>query len=210
MNNYLDHPGEEVLERFILHRSGEEELEVVETHILACESCVTRLEGLEIEIAATKLALREMKMREAAQSQVAAAQKVSWRSWFTLPRLSMAGGLAAIALVVMIAPQLRNGNAAMAQVTLSAYRGQETTVAPKAKPLHVVLNAADLTEGNLVVELVDAVGKREWKGTTTVRQDRAVVDLPKIAEPGNYYFRLYATQPPGQGELLREFSFQVK
>jgi hypothetical protein len=120
----------------------------------------------------------------------------------------MAGGIAAIALVIVVAPQLRNGNAAMVQVTLSAYRGQETTVAPKGKPLHVVLNAADLTEGNVAVELVDAVGKQQWKGTTVVRQDRAEVDLPKIAQPGNYYFRLYA--PQSQAELLREFSFQVK
>jgi hypothetical protein len=208
MNNYLDHPEEEVLERFILHRSGEEELEVVETHILACESCVTRLEGLEIEIAAIQLALREMKVKEAAQSQVAAAQRVSWRTWFTLPRLAMAGGIAAIALAVMIVPQLRNGDGATAQITLSAYRGQEMAIAPKAKPLHVVLNAADLTEGDLVVELVDAVGKREWKGTTVVRQDRAVVDLPKIAESGRYYFRLSA--PQDQSKLLREFSFEVK
>jgi hypothetical protein len=48
---------EEALERFLLHQSRDEELEVLESHILACESCVTRLEDLEVWLAVTKLAL---------------------------------------------------------------------------------------------------------------------------------------------------------
>ena len=54
---YRDHPDEEALERFILHKCSEEELEIVETHVLACESCVAQLETLELDITATKMAL---------------------------------------------------------------------------------------------------------------------------------------------------------
>ncbi len=53
------HPTEESLERFLLKHSQEEELAVVETHILACESCVARLESLEMNVAVMKLALGE-------------------------------------------------------------------------------------------------------------------------------------------------------
>lgn len=205
MNNYLEHPGEEVLERFVLHRSGEEELEVVETHILACDSCVARLENLEIEIAATKLALQEMKRKEAAQSQVAAARQASWRSWFTMPRLSMAGGLAAIALGILIAPQFRSE--ASVDVNLYANRGQEVAQAPVAKPLHVVLNNVELPQGSVVVKLVDDQGKEDWKGVAPVQKDQVAVNLPKIQQPGEYHLQVYGTDSNSE---LTEFAFEVK
>jgi hypothetical protein len=205
MNNYLEHPGEEVLERFVLHQSGEEELEVVETHILACDSCVARLENLEIEIAATKLALQEMKRREAAQSQVAAARQASWRSWFTMPRLSMAGGLAAIALGILIAPQFRSE--ASVDVNLYANRGSEVAQAPVAKPLHVVLNNVELPQGSVVVKLVDDQGKEDWKGVAPVQKDRVAVNLPKIQQPGEYHLQVYGADSNSE---LTEFAFEVK
>ncbi len=65
---YIDHPTEEALERFLLHHSEEQELEIVETHILACESCVSRLESLESDIAASKLALRQFQAKHAAKA----------------------------------------------------------------------------------------------------------------------------------------------
>jgi hypothetical protein len=208
MNNYLEHPGEEVLERFVLHQSGEEELEVVETHILACDSCVARLETLEIEIAATKLALQEMKRKEAVQSQVAAARQASWRSWFTMPRLSMAGGLAAIALVIFVAPQFRSDDAA-AEVNLYANRGQEVAQVPAAKPLHVVLNNVDLPEGSVVIKLVDDQGKEDWKGIAPVQKDKVAVNLPKIQQRGEYHLQVYGTGSNNANELT-EFAFEVK
>ena len=57
---YQEHPTEEVLERFILNTSSEDELESVETHILACEHCVNQLETIETDIAATRLALQNV------------------------------------------------------------------------------------------------------------------------------------------------------
>jgi hypothetical protein len=206
MNNYLEHPGEEVLERFVMHQSGEEELEVVETHILACDSCVARLESLEIEIAATKLALQEIKRKEAMQSQVAAARQASWRSWFTMPRLSFAGGLAAIALGILIAPQFR---ATAVDVNLYANRGQEVTQAPIAKPLHVVMNNVDLPNGTVLVKLVDDQGKEDWKGSAPVQKDQVAVNLPKLTEPGEYHLQVYDSGSSNANQL-KEFAFEVK
>ena len=61
---YLDHPAEEVLERFLLSHCSENELCEVETHILYCEACVDHLERLEIEITAVKRFLQKMSNRQ--------------------------------------------------------------------------------------------------------------------------------------------------
>src|SRR5689334_20187935 len=96
---YLDHPTEEALERFVLNHADEKELEIVETHILACVSCVTRLEDLELQIAATKLALQQVRTEQLAKQ--ATKKTASWKTWATAPGLSLAGGLAVLAVGVV-------------------------------------------------------------------------------------------------------------
>ena len=56
----LDHPSEEALERFLLHDIRGHELVRLEGHILACERCIACLEDIELDVAATKLALRHI------------------------------------------------------------------------------------------------------------------------------------------------------
>jgi hypothetical protein len=209
--NYLEHPDEDVLERFLLNQSGEEELETIETHILACDSCVSRLEALELEIAAMKLALQETRKQDAAAS--VAARQSSGNKWFTVPKLSMAAGLAALALGLLVVPQMRNNRAVpMAEVTLSATRGSETTLVPQDRPLHVVLNANDLNSKQLEVQLVDANGKQLWKGAATVLNNQAAVYLPKITDAGGHFINLYAPAQTqnGEPELLRQFALDVE
>jgi len=194
---YRDHPDEEALERFILHKCSEEELEIVETHVLACESCVAQLETLELDIAATKMALESL---EAMPQRKQAANAVSaWKSWFTIPRLSLASGAAALACgaIFLSVPH---------DVAMTAYRGTETTIVSEWRPLHMRLNAADLNEGPVKVELVDRLGSPVWKGSATVQHDAIDVHLPRITQSGTHYLRLYNPQ----GDLLREFAFQVK
>src|SRR5207248_1085507 len=121
----LDHPTEEALERFLLHQSREAELEVLETHILVCESCVTRLEDLEVRIAAAKLALTVILAQQSVKAT--AKERTSWRrSWFTVRNFSLAGTVAALSLGIVIAPLKIRRTAPVSEVTLSAYRGMET------------------------------------------------------------------------------------
>ncbi len=208
-NSYLNHPAEEALERFLLHQCPDEELEAVETHILACDGCVSRLESLETQIAVTKIALRELE-RESAIA-VAARQHRSWKTWFTVPNLSWAGAAAAlVAGGLIVTPQLMRHTAPVAEVNLSAYRGLETGKVPEGRPLHVRFNAAGLPPGPVTVQLVDETGAELWKGVGTVREDKAEITAPKIAHEGAYLFRLYSAGNGQQSELLREFAFQVK
>ncbi len=200
-DSYLEHPSEESLERFLLHQSNDQELETVETHILGCESCVTRLEALEIEIAATRMALSELHQEKTAE-QYAKAQNPR-RSWFSLGRLSWAAGAAVLALGVLATPLFKP-----ADVSLSAYRGSETTLVPEWRPLHLHLNASDLGANSLAAEVVDAEGNQVWKGSTSVEANQANVNLPRLTKSGSYLLRLYAAN--SNGNPLREYSFETK
>ncbi|HZQ51482.1 MAG TPA: hypothetical protein VFB14_04745 [Bryobacteraceae bacterium] len=204
LDPYLDHPAEDALERFLLQQCHEEELEAVETHILACESCITRLEDLELQITATKLALQELESERIARE--AAKGQHSWKSWFTIPTLSWAAGAACLALALLAAPRFVPAN-----VNLSAYRGLESPTVPEGRPLDLHLNAADLAEGRVGVEVVDSNGSELWKGSANIQHDQAEVVVPRITEPGAHFVRLYApAQDDGEGRLLREFAFQVQ
>jgi hypothetical protein len=207
-STYFDHPAEESLERFLLNQSEESELEVVETHIMACESCVTRLESLELQIAATKLALQEIHMEKVAKA--VNGQQVSWRNWFTLPRLSFVGSAAALALGLAVSPQFLSHQAPVEQVSLVAYRGGETPTIPKNHPLQVHLGANDLSESSVRVQLVNEQGSEIWHGNAPVHKDQIEVSVPAITAGGPHFFRIYSPQGTADGQLLREFAFQVK
>lgn len=208
-NSYLNHPAEEALERFLLHQCPEEELSTVETHVLACDDCVSRLEALETQIAATKIALEELERERTVA--VAARQHRFWRSWFALPNLAWAGAAAAVvAAGLMITPQLARHSQPVAEVNLSASRGLDIPSVPQRQPLHVHFNALEIPQGPVTVQLVDETGTELWKSSAVVHQEQLEINAPKIANPGAYFFRLYGAGSGQQGELLREFSFQVK
>ena len=206
-NSYLDnHPAEETLERFLLRQCSEPELETVETHVLACDLCVSRLETLETHIAAMKIALGELQREKAF---AAAAEHGAWKRWFTVPNLSWAGAAAAVlGAALIITPELHRSESP-ADVTLSTYRDLQTGVVPEGRPLHVHFNAQGLPDGPVTIQLVNETGTELWKGAGAIRQEKAEVSAPKIAEDGSYLFRLYAGTTQ-EGELLREYSFQVQ
>jgi hypothetical protein len=197
---HLEHPTEEALERFLLHQSQEPEIELVETHILACESCLDRLEALEMQIAATRIALAELQ-RDSRAKQVT-TEKRSWRTWFGIGGLSLAGAAACVVLAIAVFTP--------AQVQLSAYRGTETSSVPQWRPLHLHLHAADIPDGSMAVQLVDNEGVEIWKGATAIVNQQADVHLPRLTKVGNYFLRLYAPAKGSvEGDLLREFPFRV-
>jgi hypothetical protein len=199
---YLEHPSEEALERFLLNMSPEEELEALETHVLACSYCVDQLEYLETQIAATRLALQMLESDQAKKKSV--DQNSSWKSWFTIPRLSLAGAGAALAAGVLFFSLPRD-------VNLTAFRGTETAIVSEWRPLRLHLNAKGLPEGPILVELANNSGSIVWKGTSAVGHDTVDVTLPRITKSGPHFLRLYtAPQDASGGELLREFALHAK
>jgi hypothetical protein len=199
---YLEHPSEDDLERFILNMTSESELETLEGHVMSCEHCVEQLEALQIRVAATRLALQNLEAKAASEKSVEPAR--SWRGWFTIPRLSSAaaGALAFAGAILCSIPS---------NVSITAFRGTETTIVSEWRPLRMHLNADGLNPGAVAVELVDNNGSIIWKGPAAVRQDKVDVDLPRLTKSGPHFLRLYSVQQAGSdGELLREFSLEAK
>lgn len=210
MQNINLHPTEDELEQFVLHRSPEQELEVLESHILACDSCVTRLENLEVQISATKLALRDMQREQLAKA--AARQSSRWSIRFPVPKFSFVGAVATVALGIIVVPALLQRGSPVVQVSLSTYRGaEEASTVPEGRRLHVHLNASDLPEGSVIVDVVDERGAEVWNGRAAIYHEQVEVVVPPIAERGAHFLRLYApNQPSTESDLLREFAFQVE
>lgn len=205
--SYLNHPSEEALERFLLHHAQEDELEGVETHILACNACVARLEEIELQIAATKLVLKEL----SGQPQAAQAATTSpRRTWFSVPALSWAGAVAVVALAIGLTPRMMHTSPAV-DIALSANRGLNTPSVPEDAPLHLHLAALDVANGPVDVSVVDGYGSEVWKGMAKAENERITITVPKLDKPGAHFLRLYSVnRDKTPGELLREFSFQVK
>jgi hypothetical protein len=170
---------------------------------------VGRLEKLEFEVSAMKLALRKMQSEQLAKA--AAKHRNSWTIRFPLPKFSLVGAVAAVALGIIVIPAFLQRGGPVAQVSLSTYRGAENSTVPEGRRLQLHLNASDLAEGSVIVDIVDASGAEVWKGRAAIQHDQAEVLVPAITEKGTHFLRLYApTETRAEGDLLREFAFQVK
>jgi hypothetical protein len=204
MNNpYHEHPNEEALERFILNMSPEQELDILEPHILACGKCVEQLETLEIEIAATRLALRQLLATELILQKSAQGHR-RWTWWLAFPKWSFVtgGALAAAAVVLFWIPR---------DVTLTAYRGVETAIVSQGWRLNMHLNGQGLAPGPVAVQLADHSGAIVWSGTSIVRDSTVNVAIPRLTKSGSYYLRLYSLPYTGSGgDLLREFALEAR
>ena len=199
---YREHPEEDALERFLLNMSPDEELEILETHVLVCEYCIEHLEVLETQIAATRLALQQLEAERAAKRYVQPNSR--WTGWLAVLKLSLAagGGLAVAMAILFSIPS---------DITITAYRGTETAIVSKGRPLHIHLNAAGLAPGPIGVELADHNGAVVWRGISIVRNDRVDVTLPRITKSGSHFLRLYSMPPAGSsGDLLREFALDAE
>ncbi len=202
LRSYFDHPSVEVLERFALSRSSEQETELLETHMLACESCVCALENVELEIAATKLAMKQFAAERPERTLEVEREKPGfWKSWFSVPTLSWAGaGLAACAFCLFAFVP--------AGVELKADRDMTNIVVPQWRNAHLRLMDEGLPTGPVKAEIVNQTGALVWSVIARSAQGEVKLEVPRITESGRYYARLYA--PGTEKELLDEFPFEVK
>jgi len=196
---YPEHPTEDALERFLFNQSEEEELEIVESHFLACDACVTRLEALELDIAAKKKALSEQLAEEAARKAQPAARRRNFFGWFTLPQISFAGAaLAACVLAVTFVSVPRD-------VNLAAKRGDQTQTVSEWLPLHLHLQAREMKPGPVIVSVVDTAGKKIWQGPAAVRNEEIEVKAPRLKAPGYFAVQVYSEK-----DLVGEYTLKAR
>jgi hypothetical protein len=134
-----------MLEGLLLHRSQHSERQMLESHVLACRSCLMLVQDLHKQITATKLALQKIKTKQAARA-VATAQLARLKQ-LAPPVLLSSLALAVLTGGLFLIPQEIQENGSSAKVSLSVDRGSEHSVLPQGRPVHVTLHAADLFDG---------------------------------------------------------------
>lgn len=184
-SNSIHHPTEDALERFLLRQSDDAETEMIESHFLACEMCVERLEGLESVIPVMKVALESVLTEQRTKATVPTKESVGWFGWLTLPRVALAGGLAASAALVLSVSVPR-------KVEVAANRGTETTTVSTWMPIQLKLDARDLSSGPVSVELVNAQGDQVWRGPAQIDNDNLQLPTVRLSSAGNYLARVFS------------------
>jgi hypothetical protein len=200
-----NHPTDNTLEECILRQMKEQEVETVETHVLGCEYCLVRLERLEVHIAAMKLALRDL---QAEETIGAIEGRAKW-PLLLVPRLSWVAIAALIAICASL-PQIIGHRNAAPEVTLRTYRGADMPVIVGRRRTTLALDASDLPQGGVSVQVVDINGLQVWNGRTAIHEDVAHLTLPQLDTQGSYLLRLYSSAGHDGPQLLREFVFRVQ
>jgi hypothetical protein len=205
---YLDHPSEETLARFLAQQAQETELQRVETHILFCSRCLSRLEHLDMMISVTKLAFQPP---DESASQTRQPWVSSFLSFHFLFRASAIGSFvlafALLAWHVVLSTQ-------PVITVLSANRGSELPRVPGNRNLSLILNVPDVSNGPVYLAIFDDLGKFVWQEPAVVLDEHVKVTIPKLERIGLYFVRLYPadlTRSTGDDvDFLREFLFEVQ
>jgi hypothetical protein len=204
-----DHPTDETFERLLLHNTDETELGILEGHIFTCDFCLTRVQDLQRHVITTKLALDKIKKKR--MTTTATKKQLTRLNQLTRPVLSVAAISAVTAATLFFIPPRVPENATITEVNLSAYRDSKGAVLPERRPLHLRLDAVDLNDTPVLVEVVNPFGSELWRGNATVLHDRAEIFMPPFSRSGAYLLRLYAHGAQGKkGEILREYVLNVR
>ena len=206
--NSPEHPTEDMLERYVLHQSDESELEMGETHSLACHEGVDRLEILDLFVNGLRDAYDRSDVSRPDSQGLSWLERIF--NWFTPAHLGWVGAAAVLALAIAVTPRLVMQPEAPVPASLTVWRGAEHSVLPARHPLALSLNCADLPDGAVTAELVDAIGRKIWQGDTVIRLESAGVTLPSLESGQMYFLRVSSRSASGSGELLREFAFGAK
>jgi hypothetical protein len=195
-----DHHGtEEQIERYLLGNLSGLELAALEEHLLICESCRERTESAE----AFAMAMRDA-LNLDAQSPQPVATRMNWLAWPGRPAFQLAAAFVVILAALAIFWGRGSGLPAVANLQLTATRGEMPSVKP-ARELDLALTGAPSDGGPFRVELVNAQGRKVWDSLADSEGDAVLVKVSSRLQPGDYFVRLYAADGP----MLHEYGFRV-
>jgi len=208
----LEHVSEKLLERYLAHQGSESEVEVVETHLLICDSCRSRLDELEDyrSVVRQGFALLASQPHQSKSpgwfgGLLASSLPGSWPRW--PPRswlLISAAATLALAAFLVVGP---------VDVSLMSERGGETAgvAAPQGRNLRLRLDSSGLPDGQVSVEIVDSNGNAIAEQQALAHSNHATIGVAPLTS-GAYYARIYSSKGGhlDADRLLREFAFQVR
>lgn len=202
---WLEHVSEELLERYLARQGSESEVEVVETHLLVCDSCRDRLDELEDYRTVMRQGFALLASQpEQVQARARLSGLPAWRLPRWSPRFSMIAAAAALALAAFLLVP--------ANVSLTSERGSDTAAtAPPGRILQLHLDSSGLPDGEVSVEIVDSNGNAIGERQLLVRSNQVTVGVRPLWS-GLYYARIYSSKDGhlDSDRLLREFGFQVR
>ena len=182
------HLTEDALEVYSLGRlSAEEDIAVVEEHILVCGYCQTRLEKMDGFVDAVAAGAKAVAVNP---------EPNKYRNYLPI-------AIAASAALMVFMPGLLEQNTEPTSIDLVAVRNESRLSVPARKPLNLKPDLTGLSEAAYAWELSGADGDVKATGQLTLNGRLSVSGLAE----GQYWLRLKAG---GQQEILREFSLSVK
>ena len=204
--SFSSHVSEQLLERYVLRQLAEEQLAIVEEHLLICPACQDHLDQVDEYIQAVKLAAVEVRERKGGGA--------GWLS--DLGRVPVAARLGAATLVIvamaLVIPWQRR-NIPDHEVILEATRGAGTIPQAEARTGGSLVLKIDVSEivrsGGYQVSVVNSAGREVWGGGAQANHNQLSVAVPVKLSVGRYWIRLFDTssQPP---TLLREYGLELR
>ncbi len=183
------HLTEDALEVYSLGRlSSEEDIAVVEEHILVCGYCQTRLEKMDGFVEAA-----------VAGAKLVAANPAPDKSRNYLPI-----AIAASAALMVFLPGVFEQNNQQASIDLVAVRNETKLTAPAHQSLNLKPDLTGLSATAYDWELSRIDGQVQSSGKLDLNSGRLVISG---LDAGQYWLRL---KTAGQQDVLREFSLSVK
>lgn len=188
-----NHPNEEILEEYVLHRLPEPLVAQVEEHLLICPLCQDAITETDQFVAA---------LRAAPVQPAPATVRPGWLDTHLVAVLALV-----ILAIVVVWNHPQDASTPVA-VSLSSLRGTSPlSPAPAGKALQFSIDAPDLLSGREYgVEVVDATGGPVWKGALSDIDGKLVATMSKPLVRGVYWVRLYGAN----SEPLREFGLSAK
>jgi hypothetical protein len=197
------HGSEDQLEDYVLGRLPDTQLAILEEHLLICETCMHRLEEIDNLVVG---------MRGLSIVPTPARRRFVFRDWIQGVGLraqpAFSAAFAALVIVLIGAGVFfasgRNRLAPMASLQLTATRGEMATAAA-ARETDLTLLDVQSAGGPFLVELVNAVGDRQWTGMANIEPGGVSVKVQRHLQPGNYFVRVYGPSH----QILHEYGFRV-
>lgn len=184
-----------------LATSDQPGLEALEVHLMVCPACRDRLDAVEAFASGMKGAYRP-------NSAIALSKPNGLFAWMPWPRVSIALALLAVAAVISIFSRGQTQFVPVANLQLSATRGEMPQAAP-AREVDLTLLTAPTEGQSFRAVIVNGTGRTVWSGQA--RQSSAAVGSLQVKaqqrfESGDYFLRLYGAS----GDVLREYGFRIR
>ena len=210
------HFDEALLEKYAVDQLSVGQTALIEEHLLMCFECQMRLTGIDEYAQVVRAAAMELTQAATLKPRVSEQRKRSVSEWILgrsgsgplgLPAPMWAAGFTVL-VAAMLIPH-RPEAAIKNEIALSASRGGDVVVAHASRHGQILLKIDTATLpawSTYQVEVVDAVGRRIWRGELASRDNQILASIPAELRSGKYWVRV-STGP--DLKLLKEYGLAV-